>query len=118
VAALVVASTAQAAPLTFNMHPVSSFTLSISAAILGSGSNSGAVTGSLDADQDFGGGNLMIAPGASGAFSVADFSVTGLLFATIDVKGFGLTVTNQAGAAIAGPKPHRTPWTSPARPSP
>jgi len=109
VAALLVSGSAQA--LTLTAQPGSTFGLGISAGVLGSGSNSGAVAGSLTAgislnnpvDQNSG---VNIAPGAAGSFTVADFQITGLSLGLLEIKGFGLSVSNPAGAAVAGPNPY------------
>lgn len=109
VATVVVAGTSSAITLTA-VSP-SNFSLGIAAGALGSGSNSGAVTGSLTAgialnnaaDPNSG---VVVDPGASGSFAVADFNITGLLLGLLEIKNFGLTVNNPAGASVAGPNPY------------
>jgi len=108
-AAFLVASSAQAVTLTA-VSP-SNFSLAITAGVFGSGSNSGAVNGSLTAgialnnaaDPNSG---VVVDPGASGAFSVADFTITGLSLGLLEIKNFALTVNNPGGGSAAGPNPY------------
>jgi len=90
-------------------QPGSTFGLSISAGVLGSGSNSGAVMGSLGAvrlndpwDHDSG----VIVGDLRGDFAVADFTVTGLLLGLLEVKDLFLTVSTPAGLVVGGPNPY------------
>jgi len=108
--AMVLGATSSQA-VTLTAQAGSNFSLGISAGVLGSGSNSGAVTGSLDVDASLNdpldqNSGLNIAAGAAGTFAVADFTITGLSLGLLEIKNFGLSVTNPAGAAVAGPNPY------------
>ena len=96
------ASGAQAAPITLTADPSSNFSLGISAGGLGNGSNSGQITGSMNTDIDL---TPTITDG-TGSFSVANFSITGLLLGTLTIQNFHITVTNPSSVTGTGSNPY------------
>ena len=96
------ASASSAAPITLNAVAPSAFSLGIAAGALGSGTNSGAITGSMNTDIDL----TPTITGGSGSFSVANFDITGLLLGTLTIQNFHLTVTNPGSVSGTGSNPY------------
>jgi hypothetical protein len=92
------ASGAQAAPITLTADPSSNFSLGIAAG----SSSSGQITGSMNTDIDL---TPTITDG-TGSFSVANFSITGLLLGTLTIQNFHLTVTNPGSVTGTGSNPY------------
>jgi hypothetical protein len=101
-AALVLGGSAQASPITLTADASSNFSLGIAAGALGSATGSGAINGSMNTDIDL----TPTVTGGSGAFSVATFTITGLLLGPLTISNFHITVTNPSSVTGTGSNPY------------